>query len=176
MIILLYWRHTPSSKQNQKNDTPIWSGGNASLTPTMHHMCDNTDLLDYDVNSFWACPINCYHHYPCFKDEESCFFVFQWNSWHAFQTCNQVFAPPSPLCNLKWLLEWTILSSLKYWRHTEFRSEFQIKLKKTLIILTQFSSNASILNWNESQSIIFVSKIVMYLSMEFLQISIDIIR
>ena len=83
------------------------------------------------------------------------------------------FYHPHPSCSHKLLLQQTPFSLLEIFEVKKLRSESKMTLKRTFIILTLVSYNASILNLNESQWIQCVSMSDLYLSTRFMSMSID---
>ena len=142
---------------------------------TMHHLCEQEDVWGYDGNSIWAFLIVFCHYCACSQYHESCFFVFHWNTWYVFSACNHLSSHQVPLYSCKLLLSLTTLSlttllSVKHFlMQTKLTSESEITLKRSLIIFILVSSNASRLNWKESQSIFSVSNMELYPLQNFYQ-------
>ena len=91
---------------------------------------------------------------------------------HAFHACSRVFYHPSLLWSNKLLLLQPPFHVQKIWG----KQNWDLNLKwhwKEYLSFTLDSSNATKLNWNESQLILCVSNTYLYFSMRFLSMSND---
>ena len=151
----LLW-NTLNKKGYHNNDTHIWIVTNIFLVAILFFFHHSPSVWTHRSLRLWwqqllslsdpLFPVDC-----CYEDRGWCSFVCHGNTLHAFQACNLVFYFPNPLCSHKLLLQQPPFHFQKSLRDTKLRYESKLTLKRTFTIFTFVSSNASILNWNDSK-------------------------